>query len=402
MSAADERATGRPPPGFCRSGLGRRALLRGLCGCCSGLAALGAAPGALLPTPSQAQSGGLSTDDAGLRAIMDKAEARLRTSPHRLIDPEVNAYLARIACRIAEPRCGEIRVYVMRAPYFNASMAPNGMMQIWTGALLRLENEAQLAAVMAHEIAHYIEDHALHNWRRIRDGSDLAMFLTAISAGLLAPIAQLAVIADALAFSREQETEADAIGLDLMSAAGYRAEAAPQIWRNIEAELGVDPTAKEADVFSQTHPTPPDRLAALAAQAQKAPPGGDTGVEDYLAQARLLRERLLADDLGLRKPDRTLIILERLDKVDRAAPDLAYFRGEALRLRRGSGDKRAAKAAYQQAIDRDPTYAEAWRGLGRIERALGDNDAGRAAFERYLELNPGAPDAAFLRAYIDS
>ena len=55
---------------------------------------------------------------------------------------------------------------LVRTPYFNASMAPNGMMQVWSGLLLRVDNEAQLAAVLGHEIGHYL---ARHSVERLRD-----------------------------------------------------------------------------------------------------------------------------------------------------------------------------------------------------------------------------------------
>ena len=97
--------------------------------------------------------------------MMDREESRLRLSPFTLRDAQFTAYIQDIACRLGGEHCPDIRVYLMRTPFFNASMAPNGMMQVWTGLLLRVENEAQLAAVLGHEIGHYVARHSVDQLR---------------------------------------------------------------------------------------------------------------------------------------------------------------------------------------------------------------------------------------------
>ena len=52
----------------------------------------------------------------------------------RVRDPALNAYVKNVACRAAEAYCKDLRVYIMNVPAFNASMAPNGMMIVWTGS----------------------------------------------------------------------------------------------------------------------------------------------------------------------------------------------------------------------------------------------------------------------------
>ena len=74
-------------------------------------------------------------------------------------DPVLNAYVRKVLCRtIGDAHCAPIRLYIIRTSQFNASMAPNGMMQVWTGLLLRMDNEAQLATVLGHEMGHAILD----------------------------------------------------------------------------------------------------------------------------------------------------------------------------------------------------------------------------------------------------
>ena len=152
-------------------------------------------------------------------ALMDREERNLRKSPLLIRDAALKDYVQGIACRLGGEHCPDIRVYLMRTPHFNASMAPNGMLQIWSGLLLRMENEAQLAAVLGHEIAHFLMRHSLQRLRDIKDkaaaGQVLGLF------GLVGALGQLAVYASAFAYQRDHENEADRIGSILMHKAGY-------------------------------------------------------------------------------------------------------------------------------------------------------------------------------------
>ena len=79
--------------------------------------------------------------EGGIWMVMDNVEDKLKSSSLRILEGPLEAYLQQIVCRLATDYCEDIRVYVIRAPYFNATMAPNGMMQVWTGLLLRTQNE---------------------------------------------------------------------------------------------------------------------------------------------------------------------------------------------------------------------------------------------------------------------
>ena len=118
----------------------------------------------------------LETDEAGLWMTMDRIEEKIRTSGRLVRDPELNAYAKAVLCKLAPEHCPDIRLYVVQAPAFNASMAPNGTMNIWTGMLLRADNEAQLAFILGHELGHYLRRHSLRAWRDARAKSDAFVF----------------------------------------------------------------------------------------------------------------------------------------------------------------------------------------------------------------------------------
>ena len=120
----------------------------------------------------------IETIEAGLWMQMNNYEERLKTSGSRLKDKDLEKYLKNILCNLSPDYCKDIRVYVQDIPYFNAFMAPNGMMVVWAGLLLRAQNEAQVAAVIGHEAGHYIKRHSLKSWLDAKSLTDLIVLLS--------------------------------------------------------------------------------------------------------------------------------------------------------------------------------------------------------------------------------
>ena len=222
---------------------------------------------------------GADSDEKGLWSLMDRAERNLRVSRFVVQDDGVNAYMRAIACRLAKDHCVDLRIYVVRTAQFNASMAPNGMMEVWTGLLLRCVDEAQLAAIIGHELGHYLRRHTVERWRDARNKADFGAFLSlglaVAGLGAVGSLANLALVASAFAFSRDQEREADEIGLDLMARAGYAPVAAAEVWEQLIAEHKAGTAERTSQLLFATHPEPEERLGALREAATKA--GGARG-----------------------------------------------------------------------------------------------------------------------------
>src|SRR5262245_38449643 len=198
--------------------IGRRAFVLG-CGCCA-LDALAQTAVTPWSSPQRFVRPLDDSEEGGLWALMDREEARLKRSAFLVRDPGLNKYVSDIACRLAGDHCPDMRVYLVRTPVFNASMAPNGMMQVWSGLLLRTSNEAQLAAVLGHEIGHYMARHTLERLRDVKQRAAFGQFLgiafAAARIGQVGSLAQLGVMASLFSYGREQEREADRIGIELM------------------------------------------------------------------------------------------------------------------------------------------------------------------------------------------
>jgi predicted Zn-dependent protease len=336
---------------------------------------------------------------------MDRAEAEIRESRFLIRRPEVTGYVGDVACRLLASHCRDVRAYVVRTPLFNASMAPNGMMQVWTGLLLRCRDEAQFAAIVGHEMGHYLRRHGIERWRDVRSKADVSAFLTlglgAAGLGVVGMMTQLALVASIFAFTRDQEREADVVGLNLVAGAGYPPVAAAEVWEQLIAELEASTAEQSVNVFFATHPAPEERLGSLRALAAgRGDAQGDRGRERYRSRLAAIRPMLLRDEVALRQYGRSEVVL---DLLLRDAPDdglLWFAKGEIYRLRADAGDAERALAAYESALAGLGAPPETHRSIGMVQLRAGRPEAARQAFERYLALKPDASDREAIRALL--
>lgn len=376
--------------------MNRRQFIAGGCACCASALANAQA----WEAPARFTRPDVATDEGGLWALTDREETRVRRSPFVMRDAKLRDYVQGIACRLAGDHCPDLRVHLVRTPHFNASMFPNGMMQIWTGLLLRVENEAQLAAIIGHEIGHYLERHAVERLRDVRARSAFGNFLALF--GLAGAIGQLVMLAGMFAYSREQEREADRIGVLLMKKAGYDPAEAPNVWGNLLLEIRARPDSdpERASPLFATHPSPDERQQAL--QRLVEPRGGGTTNEGiWIEHLRPHRREWLLEEIQRGQHEESIALFSRqIARVPREA-DFRFARAEVYRLRARDGDWDAAIEDYSAAIDAGGEPAETHRGLGLVYRNLKQPEYARSSFERYLKSAPDAPDAAMIRTYIE-
>ncbi|MEN2788250.1 M48 family metallopeptidase [Sphingomonas oligophenolica] len=356
-------------------------------------------PGAPVP-PVLAAYAPQDKDERGLWMQMDEEERRLKNSNFVIRDSALNAYVHQVFCRTVGPRCSEIRIYIMRTPYFNATTAPNGMMQLWSGLLLRTNNEAQLAAVLGHEFIHYQDRHSLALFRQMKSKTGTFAIMAVMGLGLFG----LGILSDLFKFSREQESEADAGSLQLMAKAGYDPMECSRIWEQMRAEA--DATAAARNVKSRkdknggmfaTHPPTAERVAALRALAANTPVAGTPRVNraEYRAALGPLWASFIDDQIKMNDFGATDFLITNLAK-DGWTPELNYARGELYRSRGRPEDLKSAVGFYQQATIGDNSPAEAWRGLGLSLLRSGSQAEGQAALKNYLARKPDASDKAMI------
>src|SRR5262249_35537426 len=122
-------------------------------------------------------------DEQGLWKEMDRVEEEFSGSDLVVQDPKITSYLKDIIGTVGGPAAKDFRIYLLRIPDFNAMMFPSGFAVVFSGLLLRMRNEAQLAGVIAHESGHFLRRHMIRSWRDQRRKTDI-FAVAAMAAGV--------------------------------------------------------------------------------------------------------------------------------------------------------------------------------------------------------------------------
>jgi hypothetical protein len=340
-------------------------------------------------------------DERGLWMEMEKVERELKVSPLVMRDPALNAYVKSVLCKlIGQARCAPVRLYIIRTSEFNATMAPNGVLEVYSGLLLRSRNEAQLAAVLGHEYTHYSRRHSLQLFRDVRSKSSTTMWFSLMVGGLLA---SLMILPSIFKHSREMEEEADRGGLALMSHAGYDTREAAHIWEQLREEMDATALArqtrsrkdKDGGMFAD-HPPSADRVKYLTTAAA-ADPGkpGNTGQDAYATAmapywGEFADDQIKQNDFGA--SDYLITSLGKQGWTDW----LWFARGELYRRHAGAGEFEKAVGFYGEGIAAGSAMPELWRGRGLTLLKLGRTDEGKADLTEYLRRAPNASDRAII------
>ncbi len=361
-------------------------------------------------------------DERGMWQSSDKIEVRIKDSNLLVRDPDLNNYVFGIIEKLLGESAKDIRLYIMRDPNFNASMFPNGMMIVHTGLLSRMRNEAQLAAVLGHEAGHYFRLHSLTRFRDVKTKTAI-MSIISVAGGAatgssgnnwydIANAVNSALFLSVLSYSRKQEREADAFGVQLLAASGYSPHAASNVWGQLIEERKASAKARNKryrdrsrSQFS-THPPSESRMEDLAEAAHELAmqAGEEAMFDNYHEQWRegtdSMRWSLLEEQIKLNDDGASIYLINALAE-DGWESGYYYYLGQAYSLRGDEGDEELAAQAYASAVQSENPLPEAFRAHGYAQIKQGNSEAGREALSRYLTLNPDAADAAMIRFSID-
>lgn len=196
-----------------------------------------------------------------LASDTDPQLKRLRAIARRIV-PQALAFNARA-------RQWQWEVILIDSKDINAFCMPGGKIAFYTGILERLKlDDNEVAAVMGHEIAHALQEHARE---RIAKGQ-----LTQLGASLLGELFGGGIYTDlfsaggsllSLKFSREDESEADVVGLELAARAGFDPRAGISLWRKMSAANAGGPPQ-----WLSTHPSGKNRIAEMQKQLPRVMP----------------------------------------------------------------------------------------------------------------------------------
>lgn len=273
----------------------------------------------LLPMPGSARPPAFWLPDGtcGNRQAMLEAARQGDAMVHQVLsrsmlwnDPALNEYVNRLGQNLARNSGSQqtFSFYVVYNPTVNAQAFPGGYVIINTGAISLAENEAELASVLSHEIAH---ENAC-DWRTgLRKGSLLELICVVPMVAVGGPVGMALVagsgwVGDAARarFSRTQEERADRLAARYLSLSGYDPGAAAQFFRRLEAEQGF--STREPHGMLATHPRALDRQKQLERFIPGLPPAEFVPHDDaeFLHMRRAVREydEMYARIVGARVP----------------------------------------------------------------------------------------------------
>ena len=211
-------------------------------------------------------------------------------------DPIITEYVNRVGQNIVLHSDAKIpfTIKVIDSDEVNAFALPGGFFYVNKGLILVADNEAEVAGVMAHEIAHVAARHAVENQTKASLLEYLAMgtsiFLGGIPGMIYQNTAGLGLLGIFMKFSRSAEEEADKLGVQYMYAAGYDPSAMATMFEKLESK-----NKKKPGLISKafaSHPAPPDRRASALALAARFPEHDEYVIstsEFQKVKARLLR-----------------------------------------------------------------------------------------------------------------
>ena len=376
-------------------------------------------------------------------------------------DKETDAYLQNLGLSLVPfetPENVKWSFRVLRDIEVNALSLPNGSVYVNSGLLSRMENEAQLAGVLAHEITHVVNRHMyLENRSSRRKVVAVDIILAAARAAYpaganpmittaMGNLLPMIVVETIFGYSRELEHEADATAVEILNRRGYDLRefaGGMDLLRN-----GPEVDLAEEPVFWASHPKLASRVKYITEMAEKLQPNA-AGLQVNQPEYRSASVNVIRHHAGLAllfgRPRTALVIAQRLIEEEPNNPENYVLLGDAYRalgartpvptdeeltddaksatrkrlhkmtlaeydkalLKDPHGPERCqanvdrAEDAFQKALNLDPQNATAHRGLGLLfERENAPAEA-IAQFEKYLELAPNARDARQIRMRLD-
>ena len=316
----------------------------------------------------------------------------LRGQVDQLSDPQLKDFVETSVYRLAETSQVEdkrLEFVLLNSPQINAFAAPGGIVGVNGGLLLHAQTEAEYAAVLAHELAHLSQRHfarGIEAQQRMQVPVMAAMLagIVAAAAGAgdagIATImgAQAAAIQNQLSFSRQNEQEADRIGLLNLERAGYDPRAMPSMFERLMRQYRYDSKPPE---FLLTHPVTESRIADTRNRAEQWP---TKGVEDSLSyQLMRARTQLMFEETPGIAAKRFRDMLDNNPNLDAARYGLALAQTKAGRF-----DE--ARKELNTLLSKSPGELPYNLALIELDEATHHLDAASQRIERMQVLYPGS------------
>ena len=345
--------------------------------------------------------------DAQERSIGEEqyVQQRQQSGGDYVADPALVSYVQSVGAKVAAQSDRDLpyEFVVVNDSSLNAWALPGGKIGINRGLLVAMQDEAELASVLGHEVVHAA---AGHTSNRLAKGQLGQLGVAILGAVLDDPGArELAVAAGGLvnagvmaSFSRQDELEADRFGIEYMARAGYDPQGAVRLQQTF---LAKSKGGGGVPLFA-SHPPSADRVEAnqrIAAQYA----AGKVGKAEYRRATANLRAAQPAYDAydkgvkALSEKDFESARVQAQAAIAKEPRENLFYELKA-RAHLGLGQLTQARTAIDRAIARNPEFFGHQIISARIYNEAGDAQGARAAYERSQELLPTQEAQAFLAA----
>lgn len=321
---------------------------------------------------------------------------QVRDAHMLLDDPEVKDYLQGLGMRLASEAHDpdqQFHYECMNDPDINSFATFGGYIFIYSGLILLTQNEAELAAVMAHETGHVVQRHIARDILAQSHMSiaNIAAMLAAIAIGVAGgrgnngeaaegamAIAQATAFQKSINFTRGEEIEADYVGIHLLAAAGFDPYEMAGMFEQLAQSEGLE--GGEIPAILQDHPVTPERIAAARERAGQFPRLAHYSESQSYA---FIKERVRV--LSATPDDHIADYYTRLSAARALTPAERY--GQAL-VQMQNGKALAAVSTLRELRGEYPELVLLYSALGQALAAAGETHAALAEFIEAEELFP--------------
>jgi len=366
---------------------------------CLVAATLGVGGCATNPVTGERDLGLVSTDSEINMGRQQYGPSRQAQGGDYSLDPRLTEYVRGVGAKLAAVADRKLpyEFAIINDSTPNAWALPGGKIAVNRGLLTELRSEAELAAVLGHEIVHAA---ARHGAQGVERGTLLsgALIATALLvgdqdyAGLAMAGAQVGATAVNQKYGRDAEREADFYGIRYMARAGYDVQAAVDLQQTF-VRLNNERRQDWLSGLFASHPPSQERVDNNRKTAGQVGRGGVRGEDTYRKRIAYLKQVAPAYDAydkgreALAKGD-TATAATLADRAIAIEPREALFHGLKGDAKAKRGDYRGALAAYDGAVSRDSRYYRHFLTRGLVREKLGDNAGARADLERSMALLP--------------
>jgi predicted Zn-dependent protease len=352
----------------------------------------------------------LQEDERRIWNRSKEEQARLNRSNLIYDDPALTAYVNEVIQNLIPKNVQEkglsIEVKILKNPLLNAFAYPNGVIYVHTGILAKMDNEAQLSTLLGHEMTHVTHRHAVQQFRTVKNMTavlatiQMASLPFGVYGSLANVLGSVGVMASVTGYSRELETEADRVGMNLMAEAGYDPQETPKLFVYLKSDLEKNDT-KEPFFFG-SHPRLQERIKNFE-NFLESDYSGKTGVKGDERFNKLISSLLLDNammDLDMGRYSSAQEGVERFLRMQPSSERGHFCLGEIYRQRGEKEDSQKAEKEYRQALSCNPNYPLPRKGLGILYYKQGMTNKSVNEFEKYLQLLPDALDREYIKQYI--